>query len=241
MQDILGRDLKLGDLVLRMNCVDLNAYAIVAGENELATCKFFKDKNGISVYNNSYKLLKAKDDSIVYKLSVLNNTEKAIYNTIKEFQNENLKSKIKEKEDRKVLSKSIIPGDVVTLNESNNKNTYLYLGKGVITVSDIHKKEVTSKEEGYIYIRLLDYNVLTLVNNNSSLSSIDSIKNFLDTTSHYRSYTRGVSGFISHILKYRCLSRMSSLVTKKLGHLDLICNEYSYITGSFEYKISLLV
>ena len=195
---------------------------------------FTENNDGLAVYQDSYKVVNAKD-AMVYKITSLNKTEKAIYNTIKKFQDDDLKKKVKEKETKSNLSKEVSPGDIVVLLESGKKNDYLYLGKGEISIKRGSEEPTLSK--GYIYIPLSKINgyldkSLCL---KKKLKSLDDIENFIEFAPYKYRYNYGNYP----PLEIKCISRKSSLTIEILGNLELINDKYTYTKGVYEYTISL--
>lgn len=239
MKDIIGRSLKPGDFVLRLALNSINAYAIVVGENELASCKFILDEktNVISVYENSYHLSKVKNDTPIYKLNKFNSVETAIYNTIKEFRDEELNNKLKSKENDKKLSESLKSGDIITISYSNKNSVYLYFGEGSISsFSSYQSLEDNEEFVGHIYLELNEYSLNNLLLDDNlfqnGLSSLDEIAKYIKI--QYKK-----NAYYPYYLPYRCTNRKIKPILKINGHLVLNKNNYDYIYYNKKYNFKL--
>ena len=139
MHEVLGRKLKLGDLVYRND-----SFSLVTGENELYAGIYSKKK--------LHKVIKCDNDTSVMLITNLDKEEQEIYESLKN--------------DYQIyvnLSRTKLNiGNLYRLVGTRYQNGIsLYLGEGIVKTNiipnDSHYVNYTKEENGYIFLYFPDF------------------------------------------------------------------------------------
>lgn len=230
MKDILGREAKAGDLVLRLtnNASGCEYYGLVVGNNSLVIGDFeIISNNEPAFQKGSCRDLVVYEGSSIYKIDNPNSMELSIIRQLSlEYNNSSLRKAQTIAAENK-LAKTIIPGDVFILSKKyegdiTNYVTLLYLGRGTL------KKRTTNADfiyTGHLYLKLNAGYRKLLIKYKVLPWDLGSVSQYMD---------RG-----SDMLSFYCVEKTTfSCVYKKIGHLivpdELFMDYKHYVDSVYE-------